>query len=416
MCPVAVHLGDHAGGNRHQVGQVQEHGAARRQHQKGVAVERGDDREDSAHPDGRSGRAVRGVHLAQRIRERQPTVPRERVHHTRHRCEARQRTQEVRDHDADDDQAAQDARHGRLAQKPIERPPALLGSEGEAIRRDRLRRIGRVRHRHSLRDREHEGANHDVAEQERPPHRADHALRHLARRIARLLGRMRRGIEAGDGVDGMQQAEAKHIDRGRRERGRPDAAARITREVGVGEQPADVVRRGKGQKRQSQHHGGRQDQIAAEIREHRRQPQEVVIEDRLHDGDGEDEDGLIPPACRELARGDPVRHVPAEHFREEQIAEQEEQAHVHRRHHEDEAEQVEPGRCPSPAAPAENRRPVIDAARSGIGRCDLPHGGGHDESEQGPDRPHDADGSTTAGAQGRWEGRDAARHDANDGK
>ena len=82
--------------------------------------------------------------------------------------------------------------------------------------------------------------------------------------------------------------------------------------------------------------------------------------------------------------------------------------------HGDEAEQVEPGRHPAGAAVAEDRAPVIEAARGRIGGADLRHRDGEDETDEAADQPADAD-ADAAGAGGRLRQRvDAAGEDADD--
>ena len=154
----------------------------------------------------------------------------------------------------------------------------------------------------------------------------------------------------------------------------------------------------------------REDEIAGEVRQLRRQSDAEVIDERLDAGDDGDEDDLVGKPSRNV-----VSTLIAEPGRDG-AGEEAPGADIDGAEHGDEAEQVEPGREPPGEAVAEDRTPVIQAARCRIGRGDLPHGEGEHARDQAADRPADADRGA-AGARRRLSERiDAAGKNADDRK
>ena len=80
----------------------------------------------------------------------------------------------------------------------------------------------------------------------------------------------------------------------------------------------------------------------------------------------------------------------------------------------DQSAQVEPGGRPTPAAVAEDRGPVIQAAGRRKGRGDLSHRRGKGQGEQTGHRPAEADRRSADAAKPLMKRRDAAREDADD--
>ena len=154
---------------------------------------------------------------------------------------------------------------------------------------------------------------------------------------------------------------------------------------------------------QNRHH---ENQITREIGELGRQPDAEMIEDRLGRENDSDADRLLerPPG------GD----IDLQHIAEDQIDEQRVGADIDRGDDENETDQIDPGRGPTPAAPAQNRRPVIEPARRRIGGGDLRHRGGDDHRIQAAEQPADADRKSAARRESGLERGDAAGKDAND--
>jgi len=82
--------------------------------------------------------------------------------------------------------------------------------------------------------------------------------------------------------------------------------------------------------------------------------------------------------------------------------------------HSDQAEKVQPGRHPSSAPVAENGTPVIEPTRRRIGRADLRHRHGENETDEASDQPAHPDRDTAGARSALGERVDAARQDADD--
>ena len=288
----------------------------------------------------------------------------------------------------------QDRRHRQVGEQVEPGVEAILGAG---------RRIGH---------REDERSRHEESEHQRPEHRMKHAARHGMLRPHRFLRRVRGGIEAGDRIDRIEQADHDRDEGGARLR--HDEAARFAGVVGEGEGLRKIPAWRVGEHGEGQHDRHDEDEIAGKVRQPRRRLDAEVIEERLADRDERDHDRLHPPAAVADRRARPARHVHAEHAGENQVAEEEVDAEIDRGDDEEEAEHVEPRRNPAPAASAEDRGPMVEAAGGRIGRRDLSERRGNDHREYAADEPANRDGEGPARGKRYGEGGDAASEDADD--
>ena len=121
----------------------------------------------------------------------------------------------------------------------------------------------------------------------------------------RLFGRMRRCVVAGDRVDRQQQTEQKHHETA--DLAGPDRVALrlaggvqsgIAGEIIEGPEPREIPVLRKGEAGQGQHDRCREDEIAGEICQLRRQPDAIVIDQRLDARDEGNEDDLVAKPLR----------------------------------------------------------------------------------------------------------------------
>ena len=115
-----------------------------------------------------------------------------------------------------------------------------------------------------------------------------------------------------------------------------------------------------------------------------------------------------------MGDGEPGRIDPQQ--RTDEVDEQAVGADVDRGRHEHEPAQVEPRRGPAPALAAEDRAPVIQAARGRERGRDLRHAQRDDQREAHADGPDDARGRAADRAHAELQRGDAAREDADDRK
>ena len=189
---------------------------------------------------------------------------------------------------------------------------------------------------------------------------------HGIARVFSFFRSMGRSIKAGNSEQRVEQTDDKSHEGARRRR---YIAAGCTAEVGEGKGFSKVDRGCGHQEHDDQGHRHHKDQVTGEVGHDGCQANTEMVEQ-----------GLRRSNCRDghdLRRSRPRTDIHTHHCAKPQVFGDGVQKHVDRRHHKQQAQQIDIGRGPTPEAPAQNRRPVVKATSRWVSRGNLPQARRH---------------------------------------